>query len=390
MRATFGYTARFLVRQRDVLIWSVACPIVLTAILYAVLGHVDETYTLDPVKLVVVEDANFDAHPQFGAFVDALADGDDALLAPVAAASVDEARATMADGSFYGYVTLTADGTPQWFADSRHYGDPDDPAPSVAKLILDRYVQQAGLAGAIAATNPAAFQDPAVLESLAGGADLTQQVVVTANPPSDSVRYFYTLLGYGAFMMTYYALVAITATRANQGSLGARRTVGGLNQVQTLVPTIGAAWLLSFVTTMADFFFIRVVLGVSFGGHELPLVGVVLAASLVATCLGAITGALPMGVAAKGGMIAGLTQLMALFAGLFGPGSVALGDAISRDAPWLAAINPIRQVNEACFNLYVFDDPSLLTPVFAKLGLTSLVLAVGAALLMRKQNYAHL
>ena len=67
-----------------------------------------------------------------------------------------------------------------------------------------------------------------------------------------------------------------------------------------------------------------------------------------------------------------------------------LADRVAREMPWLTAINPAKQVTDLFYSLYVYTD---LGPFFQTLGMlmaTTAVLAIVAALLMRRQQHASL
>ena len=114
-------------------------------------------------------------------------------------------------------------------------------------------------------------------------------------------------------------------------------------------------------------------------------------AALMTTSLGALIGAMPaIPLAAKGGVLTGITCLLSLFAGLYGTPALHLADQIAREAPWAAAINPAKQVTDLFYSLYVYTD---LEPFFQTIGVLLVITAIfalAAALLMRRQRYASL
>jgi hypothetical protein len=83
---------------------------------------------------------------------------------------------------------------------------------------------------------------------------------------------------------------------------------------------------------------------VDFGGNDPQILVILLADALVATAMGACIAALPMPEAAMGGVASGVTAALSVFAGLYGPGSQRLGDALSRAAPWTDLLDPARGI----------------------------------------------
>ena len=97
-----------------------------------------------------------------------------------------------------GYFTVDADGMPTVHVKAGVTPDSLDSAyQSILKTIGDGYVRNATLIEDVAAENPAALADMAAVEKLLDAGDLTEKIDVTQNPPKESVRYFFALLGMG-------------------------------------------------------------------------------------------------------------------------------------------------------------------------------------------------
>lgn len=69
----------------------------------------------------------------------------------------------------------------------------------------------------------------AAVEKLLDAGDLTEKIDVTQNPPKESVRYFFALLGMAALFGGQIGMIAICRTQPNLSALGARRAVGALS-----------------------------------------------------------------------------------------------------------------------------------------------------------------
>ena len=101
MKALFFHTVRMLVRQRDVLVWVIAFPLVLATLFHVMFANFDEYYRADPVSCAVVADENY--HATRATFFREMlaqvsAEGDDQLLdvreVANADAAADEQRET--------------------------------------------------------------------------------------------------------------------------------------------------------------------------------------------------------------------------------------------------------------------------------------------------------
>jgi ABC-2 type transport system permease protein len=390
---TFRYTVVSLMREKTLLFWALLFPIVLGTLFNSAFSHIDESYTFTAIPTAIVADANYENSTAFAQVIDTLsASDDDQTLDATFVGSVEDADALIASGSVYGYITVDEAGTPTLsLAQSASSTSVESIDQTILKEILDEYLRSSATLETIAAENPQALSDGSVVASLSSSAGYTQQVSMTAHTASGSVRYFYALLGFAALIVAQIAILAITRTQANLSALGARRTVGATSRSKTLVATLLASWLLSFICIVIAYGYLRFGLGIDFGGRDAACLLAIAVASLMTTAFGACVGAIPkLPKGAKSGMLSGLTSILALFAGLYGTASQQLGDDLARSAPLLQAANPVKQVTDLFYSLYFYDTYTPFLQAIGNLMILTAVFALIATLLMRRQRYASL
>ncbi len=395
MLNTFKYTVLSITRERGVVVWVILFPLILATLFSVMFKGIDDTaYDLPTIPVAIVDGSQGGAGESFNATMDALSDGDEALLAPVYVGTYDEAFALLKEGETIGTVTLDADGWPSLEL-SPGSGDVGISMEQVKRTVLadvvDDYCRTRAAAEDIIENNPAALANPGVAESFSARDDYTSELSITHSKTKEYVRYFYALLGFSALMAAMVSLNAVGAIQPNISPLGARRAVSGTGRGRMLAGAIAASWVVSFAALLVAFAYMRFVLGVEFGEREGSCVLGLAVAALMATSLGALIGALPsIPFEAKGGVLTGITCLLSLFAGLYGTPAMRLADQIAHDAPWASAINPAKQVTDLFYSLYVYTD---LEPFFQTIGVLAVITAVfalAAALLMRRQRYASL
>lgn len=409
MKALFIHTIRMLVRQRDVLVWVIAFPLVLATLFHVMFANFDEYYRADPVSCAVVADENY--HATRATFFREMlaqmsAEGDDQLLAVHEVANVDEARDLVLSGEAAAAITVDGEGQPSMTVSPLASDTLDQ---SIVQAVLDQYRQlyaemkqvflaQAGAADLQGPPTDAqleAFaQTPGVeraAEAFMTGAVNTQQVDVLRVASSGTVRYYYALMGFAALMSITVAIHSVSAVRANTSAVGARRQVSGTSVTRQLAVSMAASFAVVFACLLLAFVYMRLVLGVEFGGRDGLAVVAIAACALMSVGFGAVLGALPgMPVAGKVGLATGITCLCALFAGLYGEPAMQLADQISQTAPWAALVNPAAQAANAFYDLTYYDS---LAPFFGTVGVLVAMAAAFfavAALLMRGHSYERL
>ncbi|MDR2254324.1 MAG: ABC transporter permease [Bifidobacteriaceae bacterium] len=381
----FSYALKTMARDKSVAFWSVAFPLVLTTLFYFAFGSLDDSYRAEPVGIVVVDDSFYRAAPGLAATITSAAEGDQPWLEPVHVGSAAEAERLVAGGGYYGYVAAEPAGGASYHRDWRSYNEMD-PGHETVAAVLDAYLKNASLFAELGA----GALEPAVAAALAETPTFSEPVRLTANPPSDSVRYFYAALGFAALMMCNFAMQGVHRLKANQSALAARRSLGARGGLSFAAPTLGAAWLLSFGTLMLGYLYMRFPLRVDFGGQDLAIIATLLAAALTGTAVGGAIGSLPLPIGALSGISATMACVLSLFAGLYGPGSQALGDAVTRAAPWAGWINPARETYDALFSLYCYGTFNRAAAALVHLAAVALVLFAVTALTLRRTRYEHL
>ncbi|WP_165172473.1 ABC transporter permease [Adlercreutzia sp. ZJ242] len=448
---TFKYTALYLMRDRDLLVWALAFPIILSTLFSFMFAELDDTVYATELGLVVVQDEAWESDEAtvLREVVDAVsepgtaADEMGSLVVPQYVESEEAAQRALADTDAIAYLTVDAQGSP--FLHMKL--DPSNGAltaqQTVVKTVLDGAqrtgdavtgavesrvrsdVEQAMVSGAFSleTLDPAALPDSvksyaqgaapspddlddasallmsvgidvdALIDQALAAADstFTERVSVTHNAPTESTRYYYALLGMATMFAATIGLVAMSRACSNTSEVGARRALGAVPRAQVLVATFAVSWALAFLCLLVAFAYIRVVLGVDFGGQDAACVGAIAASALTACALGVFVGALPgIPEMAKNGIMTGVTCLSALFAGLYGQACMNLADEIAAAAPWTAYVNPARLISQAFYALYYYDSYQPFLALVGALVAMAAVLLVAAALISRRQQHEHL
>ncbi len=390
---TFKYTILSLVKEKNILIWSLMFPLIMSTLFFVMFSDLDSSLDFKPIPAAVVDDGNYQDAGAFKAMIEGLSEpGEGQVFKMSPAASADEAKLLLEARDIVGYYEVDGEGDPHLVVTAPlDLNGLDSVNQTIMKDIADNYLRSSATVGTIAQENPAALADPGVIEALYSPDAFTTEVSVTANTASGSVRYFYALLGFAAIMAATIGMTAITRTQPNLSAVGARRAVGATSRMRTLFATLAASWLLSFACLVIAFCYMYFVLGIGFGGRVGACFLGLAVASLMSTGLGAFVGSIPkLGEGAKGGLLTGLTCLLALFAGLYGTASMQLADEMTRNFPLLQTINPSKQVADMFYSLYFYDGyDQFVQATFVLLAIT-VVLFLLAAIFMRRQRYAHI
>lgn len=400
MGTSFLVSVKSLARTPAVIVWVLAFPLIMSAIFLFMFSGMRTDGVVDPVPVALVAPAGEKDGAPAGSFeqvVDALAEpGEDQLLDLRRVETAGEAEDLLAAGEIDGYFELALDGTPALTVGSAYTLSSVDGASAVNRTILETvassYVQSRALLEEVAQRDSAALADPAAVADALGTQVDVEQTQITHARPEEIVRYYYALLGMGALMASQAGMLAVAQAQPGVSALGARRAVSGTSRLRQLAGCVLGAWAVSTVALTLAFAFLRLVVGVDFGGREgLALVSVAVCA-LLATALGACVGALPLsaGISARSGILTALTCVLSLFAGLYGTAAMELADNLAHTLPWTSWVNPAKLVCDTFYALYYYTS---LAPFAARLAACvagALALLAVAGAIFRRQSYEHL
>ena len=400
MGTSFLVSVKSLVRTPSVIVWVLAFPLIMSAIFLFMFSGMRTDGAVDPVPVALVTPAAEKDGAPAGSFeqvVDALAEpGEDQLLDLRHVETAANAADLLAAGEVDGYFELALDGTPALTVGSSYTLASADSATAVNRTILETvassYVQSRALLEEVGRHDPAALADPGAVADALGIQVAVEQVQITHARPEEIVRYYYALLGMGALMASQAGMLAVAQAQPGVSALGARRAVSGTSRLRQLAGCVLGAWAVSTVALTLAFAFLRLVVGVDFGGREGLALVAVAACALLATALGACVGALPIsaGISARSGILTALTCVLSLFAGLYGTAAMELADNLARALPWTSWVNPTKLVCDTFYALYYYTS---LAPFAARLAACvagALALLAVAGAIFRRQSYEHL
>lgn len=432
MLTTFRYQVLSLVRDRTLMCWACAFPIILATIFGIMFAGIEDEYAVSAFRLGVVEGADYGGAPGLDAFLEGMADEDQGYLALSPYRDEESADEGLREGAIDGYLTVDE----PWRWDKEDWAPHLHVSPSasissstslgVARAVLDAYVHVVAEFVELGRSNPSAIgalvgegdmasaeaffseqanatelgrNDLSAIGSMMGEGDMegvdvffsehagTTELVLTKSAPNPSARYYYSLLGMACGLAAMLAISAIRACQATSGALGARRTLAALPRWRVLMGSVLAAWACSFVALLIAFLYLLLVIRVDFGDGVGWCVAAIGMASLMSCAAGAFAGTFAH---VETGLVSGITCLLSLFTGLYGTAAQRVADATEVALPWLSALNPLWQISGAFYALLYYDTLGPFVRHCLALGAMTVVFAAAAALRMRSMSHEHL
>ena len=389
MLASLRNSVLSLVRDKALLVWVLAFPIIMTCIFMGMFSGIEDAYTAVGSTLGVVRDESYTAAIGLDETIQAISDAssDQHICDVTYYESAAEAKAAADAGEVDAYLTVDGEGTPRLNVTHAGIAENGSLPTSFLVEVLDFYLHARNAVEKVAVTRPELLATGDAQSAFTGNAVQTVQLSATKNPPSADARYYYALLAMAAGMGATAAMESVRRLLPTAGPLGARQTLAAVPRWRMLVGALLGAWLCQLACLLAATLFMWGVAGVPFGDNVPGVVGALAASSLMACAAGALCGTVTH---METGMISGITCLLSLFTGLYGTASQQLADSIEATAPALAHANPLWQTTNCFYSLLYYDTPSAFLESFVALLIMALVFLALASMRMRRTSYDHL
>ncbi|MFT8592111.1 MAG: ABC transporter permease [Bifidobacterium sp.] len=406
MWTTLLTTIKVNVREKSNLLWLFFFPILMASLFWGMFSGLTNIQ-VEAQNFAVVHDSNWNSVPGADSLVASLAGKNSShtkLIVPTVVKSLGEAKERVNVKKDSGYLYVTDQGSLGIAISDDMYNKVTNTLSSSTagvvlsslRSIITQFNHAAdSVEGVSESGNPAKAQQTIAeyvkASAASAGLTYTHDRSLTHFAPDQFARYYYALLGMVCMMSMSFAISSITSAQANLSPLGARRSVAPQAKWRQFGAIMIASWLTSFASMAVSFCYIRYVCDIVMGGREGLAIAALFVASFTATALGLLVGAIPrLSHGVKTGISTGIACFGALFAGLYGTFAMNISDAISRDAPALDLINPVKQVSNLFYDLLYYDSLQPFVQTIMILLITGAICVALSISIMRRRSYANL
>ncbi|BDG69438.1 hypothetical protein ENLAB_30020 [Enterococcus innesii] len=373
----YKYRTKVLLRNKSMLFWTLAFPILLGLMFMAAFGEIDQAGNLETITTGIVKTGDQTALTEnFSTVLEQVEINEKPLFA-LEELQETEAVEKLTAGELAGYF-LIDDKTI-----SLHVGQAGM-SQTLMKNVMDQFLQRTAIISSKAAELEtldlapimAAFEQEAAFQEVNADRDMSVKSF-----------YFFTLIGMAILYGTMWGVRNVQDQQANQSANGIRLSL--IPRKRTLVSSANLA--ASFTIVLVEVYIIlavfRFVYQVDFGDRWQWLLLVAALGSLCAILLGTLIGNLTpkMNLVQKDGILVSVTMAMSFFAGMMGSEQIKYW--LDLHVPILGQVNPVNLISESLYQLYYYTDlSSFYTNLFWLTGFIVL-LSIGNAWIERGVRY---
>ena len=387
MLLSFKYEFLRIIRARDMMLWSIAFPVVLGTFMYMAFSNLDEFIGFEPIPVaIVVEAEGSPMSENFEVVVEALSGEDDSLLAPTTM-SMEEANLSLNDGVIVGIYIVREDEVSLKVVNQGMM-------QSILMMISDSFIQRQStietiLDEAIASGSSEAEIQALIMEAVS---NLTTQLNINHESEiSQGVLDFaeYNIMIFlvlTVFMGANFGIRKSLEFQPNRTPLAARRFASPTKKIKALVPQLIASVIMQTIYATIGLAYFILVLGLDFGTEIHLVILALLVGSTTAISMGMLLGAAikKMELSGLEGVLTGITMALCFLAGMMGAGFRVM---VRNAVPILDRINPATMLADALYSLSSFDDYRIYITSLVGLTIATVIfLSVSAIILGRTKS----
>ena len=356
-------------RERIMVFWTLAFPLLLGTFFYFGIGGIDESAKFDTIPVAVLEEGGTE-NESFLDFMDGIS-GE--VTRPIYGLKEEEAGQLLEDGEIAGIFKVNGD-------DLQLIVEKEGIQESILSGLLDGFEQQ-----------------KAVLKDLKGkarlqegpGGDYVKEVSLGGRVVPSVTSYYFALLAMACLYMCFLGETAAKRTQANVSEIGKRISVSPVHRLKIVLTNGLSAYLIALVNiSIVMFFLIKIVHGMDISMHP----GYAVLTAMMGCLIGVTFGVLIESIGKwsqniKSAILIGSSIFSAFLAGLM---IGSMKDIIEKHLPIINRINPAALIADSFYCICVYDDMERLQTNLVLMGGMSLLFLLAAWMLTRRVRYDNL
>lgn len=391
----FKYTFQVVFRDRALVFWTFAFPIILGTFFYLAFSNITSSESLDVIDVAVVDNAAWQENSIFRETFQALSDDTSAdQLFHARYVSASEAAQLLQDGEISGYLLLEnskepSDGTPVP-SEAANPAAPSTPIiftaesdvdSTIFKLAVEGIAEQADIFSTVAQ------KDPSKLTDLAHATAARIVDESSSNLDYTMVEY-YTLIAMTCLYGGIIGMVAVNQLLANMSTSGKRISVSPASKSTLVLSSLLASYLIQLLGLALLFAYLIFVLHIDFGANLPLIILLTFVGCLAGLALGVFLASAIRGTAnMKVGLILAVTMFGCFLAGMMG---VTMKYLVDTNLPLLNRLNPANLITDGFYSLYYYDTLDRYWGNIITLVIITLVMIGISVYSLRKEQYDRL
>ena len=374
-------------RERTMVFWTLAFPLVLGIFFYFGIGGIDDSMKFDPIPVAVIEKETGEVTAKQEMFDDFLDGITDEIIIPSYGMQEEKAQEQLENGAVTGIFKVEDDEISLVVAKQGMN-------ESILNALLSGFEQQTTILDNIKEDtegNPERMKKYAdLLENIGHDAvEYVEEVSLGGKDVPSVTSYYFALLAMACLYMCFLGETAAKRTQANISEIGKRICVSPAHRLKVVLANGISAYLIALVNiSIIMFFLIKGVHGIDISMHPWYAVATAMMGCLIGVTFGILIESIgKWSQNIKSAILIGSSVFCAFLAGLM---IGTMKDIIEKHAPIINRLNPAALISDSFYCICVYDDVQRLQMNLLIMGVMSIVFLLTAWILTRRVRYDSL
>lgn len=385
----FKYTLKTLLKNRMLVFWTFAFPILLGLFFNMAFSSIEESETFDPLDIAVVNDDNFKSNEAFqGALKELSSNDNENKIFNIKYVNLDKAKKLLSKDKIVGYLVFNDEKLEIVVTTNGSY-------ETILKNVIDEISQTIFITSTV-------MEDEITKQIIKENHQIdyqalsnqVKQKIESANSniedtSSNHLSYvlieFYTLIAMTCLYGGVVSMEAMNQSLPNMDSKGKRISVSPTNKFTIVLSSLLASYIVQLIGVFLLFAFLLFVLKIDFGSHILLCILLSIIGSLAGLSIGLfVSTVLKTNENTKVGIIISISMVYSFLSGMMG---ITMKYIIDKNVPLLNQINPANMITDGFYSLYYYNTLDRYIGNIISLVIFSVILLTISGLVLRRQKY---
>ena len=375
----FKYTLKVLLRNKGLLFWTFAFPILLGILFNMAFKDIENKEAFDVIDIAIVENAYFENDLVFKESFKTLSNDDSNKIFDVTYTDLENAKKLLEEEKITGYLTLTGTGVNITVTSS-------GTEETILRYVTEEIESEKEIIYSFLTSEKEEennnFEEE--ISKIMANTDAKINNISNKNLGYTMIEY-YTLIAMAAL---YGGTISMNATNyklANMNPVGKRTAISPVSKRKMILGSLLASYIVQLIGLSLLFIFTIFVMKVDYG-NNLPLVILLgLVGSLAGLSLGIMISSLfKTNENNKDGILISVTMLWCFLSGMMG---ITMKYVVDKYVPILNKINPASMMTDGLYALYYYETKERYFIDIISLLVFSFIMIIISYRSLRRQKY---
>lgn len=385
----FKYTLKILFKNRSMIFWTFAFPIILGTLFYFAFSNIESSEKLVITDIAIVENEEFQKDKIIKEAFSKLGDNENKdQLFHITYTTKEYAKQLLEEDKIEGYLHIQEEQPKVIIKQNgmnatilQYAIEEIMQTKQVVENIATKQITEEMQKGNITVDVAKIYQK--VIDQVS-----TQEVKLE-NTSNQNLSYmtieYYTLIAMACLYGAMLGMYAINKSLANMSTTGMRVAVSPIKKRWLLISSAVASYVTQMIGIGLLFLYTIFVLNVNYGDNIGFMILLGFVGSLAGLCLGIMVGSVvKSNENTKTGIIISITMLGCFLSGMMG---VTMKYIVDKNAPWINLINPANMITDGLYSLYYYQGLERFWFNINSLLIFALLMIMISIFVLRRQKY---